>query len=135
MKHVRIQTDGGSRGNPGPAGIGFVILDSADEIIFRHGAYIGTTTNNVAEYSALVKALETALGLGATHLDVRMDSELIVRQMNGQYKVKDSGLLPLAQAVRALCVQFAQVKFTHIRREYNKDADSMVNEALDAVAR
>lgn len=131
MKKLIINTDGGSRGNPGPAAIGVAIRNDAEEIIFEHGSYIGETTNNVAEYSALIKALETARDMQATDLDVRMDSELIVKQMNGQYKIKDPGLQQLAGQVLRLKNNFNSVTFTHVRREYNKDADRMVNKALD----
>lgn len=127
-----INTDGGSRGNPGPAGIGVVIRNDQEQIVFEHGSYIGETTNNVAEYSALVKALETARDMGATELVVRMDSELIVKQMQGLYKIKEPTLQELAGKVIKLKSGFASVTFTHVRREYNKDADRMVNQALDA---
>lgn len=127
-----INTDGGSRGNPGPAGIGVVIRNDQEQIVFEHGSYIGETTNNVAEYSALVKALETARDMGATELVVRMDSELIVKQMQGLYKIKEPTLQELAGKVIKLKSSFASVTFTHVRREYNKDADRMVNQALDA---
>lgn len=134
MKKLIINTDGGARGNPGPAGIGVVIRDEAETIIFEHGAYIGDTTNNVAEYSALIKALETARDLGGTDLLVRMDSELIVKQMQGLYKIKEPTLQGLAGQVLKLKSHFKSVVFTHIRREFNKDADRMVNQALDAHA-
>ncbi len=127
-----INTDGGSRGNPGPAGIGVVIRNDQEQIIFEHGSYIGETTNNVAEYSALIKALESARDLGGTELIVRMDSELIVKQMQGLYKIKEPTLQELAGKVIKLKSGFTSVTFTHVRREYNKDADRMVNQALDA---
>lgn len=127
-----INTDGGSRGNPGPAGIGVIIRNDAEEIIFEHGAYIGEATNNIAEYSALIKALETARDLGATDLLVRMDSELIVKQMQGLYKIKEPTLQGLAAQVLKLRNSFTSVTFTHVRREYNKEADAQVNKALDA---
>jgi ribonuclease HI len=132
MKKLVINTDGGSRGNPGPAAIGVVIRDEDDAIVFEHGSYIGHTTNNVAEYSALIKALETARDLGGTDLLVRMDSELIVKQMQGLYKIKEPTLQELAGRVLRLKNGFSGVAFTHVRREYNKDADRMVNNALDA---
>lgn len=127
-----INTDGGSRGNPGPAGIGVVIRNDQEQVIFEHGSYIGETTNNVAEYSALIKALETARDLGGTDLLVRMDSELIVKQMQGLYKIKEPTLQGLAAQVIKLKNSFASVVFSHVRREFNKDADRMVNQALDA---
>ncbi len=134
MKKLIINTDGGARGNPGPAGIGVVIRDESETIIFEHGAYIGDQTNNFAEYSALIKALETARDLGGTDLLVRMDSELIVKQMQGVYKIKEPTLQGLASQVLKLKSNFKSVVFTHVRREFNKDADRMVNQALDAQA-
>ncbi len=131
MKQLIINTDGGSRGNPGPAGIGVVIRDEQENIVFEHGAYIGHNTNNVAEYSALIKALETARDMKGTDLEVRMDSELIVKQMQGVYKIKEPSLQDLASRVLVLKNLFNSVKFTHIRREYNKEADFQVNKALD----
>lgn len=132
MKKLIINTDGGSRGNPGPAAIGVILRNEAEEIIFRHGAYIGQNTNNYAEYAALIKALETARDLGGTDLLVRMDSELIVKQMQGLYKIKEPSLQELAQKVLSLRRHFQSVVFTHVRRELNKDADAEVNKALDA---
>ncbi len=134
MKKLIINTDGGSRGNPGPAGIGVVIRDEQEHIVFEHGTYIGHNTNNVAEYSALIKALETARDMQATDLLVRMDSELIVKQMQGLYKIKEPSLQTLASKVLTLNRHFNSVKFTHVRRELNKEADFQVNKALDAQA-
>jgi len=130
MKLV-IYTDGGARGNPGPAGIGVVIGDA-----YEHGEYIGETTNNVAEYSALVFALKKAKSLykdDCTNLDieVRMDSELIVKQMKGEYKVKNEGLRPLFLEAQKLIQLFHHVSFMHIPREKNARADALVNQALD----
>ncbi len=132
MKQLTINTDGGARGNPGPAAIGVVIRDEAGEVIFEHGSYIGETTNNIAEYSALIKALETARDLGADEVKINMDSELIVKQMLGQYKIKQPALQELAAQVIKLLKSFSQYSFSHVRREFNKDADAMVNQALDA---
>lgn len=132
MKKLVINTDGGARGNPGPAGIGVVIRAENGEIIYRHGGYLGTATNNTAEYKALIKALEEAYNLGGTDLQINMDSELIVRQMQGIYKIKEPGLQILAQEVLKLKNKFNSVNFTHVRREFNKDADAMVNEAIDS---
>ena len=131
MKHLIINTDGGARGNPGPAGIGVVIKDELGKIIYRHGAYIGEGTNNTAEYKALIKALEEAHNLGGTHLQINMDSELIVRQMQGLYKIKEPNLQKLAGEVIKLKNKFQSVNFTHIRRELNKAADALVNQAID----
>jgi len=132
-KKVIIYTDGGARGNPGPAALGVVIGES-----FMHGEYIGETTNNIAEYSALVYALKhvkKATGiedLKTISLEVRMDSELIVKQMKGEYKVKNPGLRELFSEVQKLIPHYHLVTFQHIRREKNKEADAMVNKALDA---
>jgi ribonuclease HI len=133
-KLLVINTDGGARGNPGPAGIGLVIKDDKGELLYSHGAYIGETTNNVAEYSALIKALEESVNLGGTTLRIQMDSELIVKQMQGIYKIKQPALQELAAKVIALLKKFDGYTFVHVRREFNKEADAMVNQALDAQA-
>lgn len=134
-KILVINTDGGSRGNPGPAGIGVVIKDAeSGEVVFEHGGYIGETTNNVAEYKALIKAVETARDLGASEVRINMDSELIVRQMLGQYKIKEPTLQGLAAEVIKILKSFSNYSFTHVRREFNKEADALVNQALDAQA-
>lgn len=132
QKKIIIYTDGGARGNPGPAALGVVIGDT-----FMHGEYIGETTNNIAEYSALVYALKhvkKATGIEDTSgvdVEVRMDSELIVKQMKGEYKVKNEGLRELFSEVQKLIPHYHSVSFVHIRREKNKEADAMVNKALD----
>lgn len=126
-----INTDGGARGNPGPAGIGVVIADENLHIIRDCNKYIGEATNNVAEYKALVLALAEAQKLGADVLHINMDSELVVRQMNGQYKIKEPALKLLAQEVFVLAKKFKNVSFHHVRREQNKLADTLVNEAID----
>jgi len=133
-KLLVINTDGGARGNPGPAGTGVVIKAENGEIVYRHGGYIGTATNNVAEYRALIKALTECRNLGATALKINMDSELIVRQMLGQYKIKEPSLQKLAQEAVTLLKSFQTYSFTHIRREFNKEADALVNQAIDALA-
>lgn len=133
-KLLVINTDGGARGNPGPAGIGLVIKDESGELVYSHGAYIGETTNNVAEYSALIKALEESVNLGGTSLRIQMDSELIVKQMQGVYKIKEPTLQELAAKVIALLKKFDHYTFVHVRREFNKEADAMVNQALDVQA-
>ncbi len=132
MKKLTINTDGGARGNPGPAGIGVVIKDEAGEIVYRYGGYIGEATNNVAEYKALIKSLEEAFNLGATDVKIQMDSELIVKQMQGVYKIKEPTLQELAAQVIKLLKQFSSYSFAHVRREYNQEADAMVNKAIDA---
>ncbi len=118
-RHFIIFTDGGARGNPGPAGIGVVIVDDAGNIIAQHKKYIGEATNNVAEYKALILALEKVEELGGQQVTVRMDSELIVRQMQGRYKIKDSRLKILAADVLKLIKNFQKVEFHHIPREQN----------------
>jgi ribonuclease HI len=128
---LTINTDGGARGNPGPAGIGVIIKDEQGQIVYRHGGYLGTATNNTAEYKALIHALTQAKRLGADELHINMDSELIVKQMLGQYKIKEPTLQVLAQEVIALLKSFSQYSFHHVRREFNKEADAMVNLAID----
>lgn len=127
---LTIYTDGGSRGNPGPAAYAFVIqrpvLDDIEE-----KAYIGRTTNNIAEYTGLVKALEYARHLGAARVTIYSDSELMVKQMNGEYRVKHPGLLPLYEQAVALRKQLPSVTIRHVRREQNKHADRLCNEAMD----
>ena len=135
-KSYTLFTDGGARGNPGPAGIGVVIADENQKVIGQHKKYIGEATNNFAEYKALILALEKASQLvsvsaGQLELEVRMDSELIVRQMQGQYKIKEPTLKELAAEVLKLIKHFKNVEFVHVRREYNKLADKLVNEAID----
>jgi len=130
MKELSIYTDGGARGNPGPAGIGYVIFEG-DRQIADHGEYIGETTNNQAEYKALIAGLTHAKKLGAESVKVFMDSELIVRQMRGEYKIKNEDLKPLAAEVFKLSNRFSSLSFNHIPREKNKIADALVNQALD----
>jgi ribonuclease HI len=130
-KFLVINTDGGARGNPGPSGIGLVIKDENGDLVYSYGGYIGETTNNVAEYSALIKALEEANNLGGKILRIQMDSELIVKQMQGIYKIKQPVLQELAAKVIALLKNFESYSFVHVRREFNKEADALVNQALD----
>jgi ribonuclease HI len=129
-----LNTDGGARGNPGPAGIGVVIADEQEKIIAVYKKYIGEATNNVAEYKALILALTQALALTPppSTLLIRMDSELIVRQMQGRYKIKDERLKLLGAEALKLIGQFKNVTFSHVPREQNKQADKLVNEAIDA---
>jgi len=132
---VRLYTDGGSRGNPGPAASGAVgkALDHGveDEVMGEVMKYLGVTTNNQAEYTAIIIGLEKALELGATEVDVRMDSELATKQLNGEYKVKDQGLAKLFLQVKNLLHDFDQVTFRHVYREQNTEADALVNSCLD----
>lgn len=123
-------TDGGSRGNPGSAAIGYV-LTFGDEQKVTHGESIGVGTNNWAEYKALIAGLRRARQEGLTELAVFMDSELIVRQMIGRYRVKTAQLVPLHNEAQDLKEKFAVISFTHVKREKNKEADALVNRALD----
>lgn len=131
MKLV-VHVDGGARGNPGPAAIGVVVSDAAGEPIEQLGEPIGETTNNVAEYRALLRGLERARALGASEVEVVGDSELVAKQVNGQYKVKHAGLRPLhADALRALR-GFERWRVRTVPRAQNAAADALVNAALDA---
>ena len=127
-----LYTDGGARGNPGPAGIGARLMTAAGDVVEDLADYIGRATNNVAEYQALIAGLEIALDRGVERLDVFLDSELVVRQVNGQYKVKDAGLKPLHQQACLLLSKFHEVDVKHVRREQNSAADALVNQAIDA---
>jgi ribonuclease HI len=122
--------DGGSRGNPGPAGYG-VRIDREDGTVVELKESLGVATNNVAEYNGLLAALRWAAANGVTALHVKADSELLVKQMKGEYRVKNPGLQPLYEQARALARQIGRVTFEHVRREYNKDADRLANEAMD----
>jgi ribonuclease HI len=128
----RLYTDGGARGNPGPAGIGARLLDASGDVVEELADSIGTATNNVAEYQALLAGLELALDHDVQRLDVFLDSELVVRQVNGQYKVKDAGLKPLHAQACLLLSRFLEVDVRHVRREQNAEADALVNKAIDA---
>jgi probable phosphoglycerate mutase len=132
---VVVEADGGSRGNPGPAGYGAVVLSPDGEVLAERAAGIGTATNNVAEYGGLIAGLSAALDVGATAVDVRMDSKLVIEQMKGTWQVKHPGLRPLALEAQALRQRFADITFTWIPREKNKHADRLANEAMDAAAR
>lgn len=137
MEKIVVYTDGGARGNPGPAGIGVVIQNEAGETLHESSAYIGETTNNIAEYEALIRALEDLQMFGEKlkdlHVEVRMDSELVVRQMQGIYKVKEPNLKERFGKVAALKMdRVPNLTFVHVRREHNKRADLLVNEAIDA---
>ena len=125
--------DGGSRGNPGPAGYGVRIERDDGEVVELKEA-LGTATNNVAEYRGLIGALTWAVQQGVTKLRIRSDSELLVKQMRGEYRVKNPGLQPLYEEARSLARQIGHVTFEHVRREFNKDADRLANEAMDEAA-
>jgi len=130
MKKLTTFTDGGARGNPGPAAIGVVIKDN-DKVVASFGRYVGETTNNRAEYQALIAALERATELGAEEVECKLDSELVVKQMRREYKVRDADLQPLFLRAWNLSVAFKKITFAHIRRELNSAADAEVNAALD----
>ena len=125
-------TDGGSRGNPGPAAAGFVLEDEAGRQLLARACFLGRATNNVAEYTALVRVLEAAGQMGVSHLTVYTDSELMVRQIKGQYKVKSDLILPLFERAKELQAGFERCAVVHVTRDKNKDADRLVNMALDA---
>jgi probable phosphoglycerate mutase len=132
---VVVEADGGARGNPGPAGYGAVVREAATgEILLERYASLGRTTNNVAEYSGLIAGLRAAQELAATHVDVRMDSKLVIEQMSGRWQIKNPGLRPLAAEAAALVGRFAEVTFEWIPRERNKAADALANRAMDEAA-
>ncbi|HEX9093042.1 MAG TPA: ribonuclease HI family protein [Coriobacteriia bacterium] len=126
-----LRTDGGARGNPGPAGAGFVLEDPSGVTVRSGGRFLGEATNNVAEYEALVWGLRTALDQGVRDIQVRADSELVVKQVNGHYRVKNAGLAPLHAEACALLSRFASAKVVHVRRAENEAADALANEAMD----
>lgn len=129
---ARLFTDGGARGNPGPAAYGYVIETEDGHVLAAHGEAIGLATNNVAEYRALVAGLEKAAELGVDDLEVVSDSELLVKQMRGEYKVKNETLRDLNEEAESLARRVRRVRYTAVRREHNELADQLVNEALDA---
>jgi len=130
--HVIIHIDGGSRGNPGPAAAGVVVAAADGTVVHEAGIYLGRATNNVAEYRGLLAGLEAAKSLGAEEVEIVSDSELLIRQINGQYRVKNANLLPLYRRALRLAETFGKCRFRHIRRERNTRADQLVNRALDA---
>ncbi len=131
ITEVKLYSDGGSRGNPGPSASGYAIADMSDKIIVKKSTYLGVTTNNQAEYQALRSGLEEALRMRAQTVHVYMDSLLVVNQMLGLFKVKNRDLWPVHDAIVELASNFKQVTYTHIPRQLNKIADAAVNEALD----
>lgn len=130
-----LYADGGARGNPGPAAGAAVLLGDDGRVLAERAEYLGTATNNVAEYTGLIVGLEEAKRLGVTTLDVRMDSLLVVQQMRGHWKIKHPGLRPLALRAGALLAEFPSRTVEHVRREENGLADALVNRALDEAAR
>jgi formyltetrahydrofolate-dependent phosphoribosylglycinamide formyltransferase len=131
MREITVYTDGGSRGNPGPSAAGFVLKDKNENRLCAKGLFLGENTNNVAEYTAVCKALEAAKKLGAEKVTVFCDSELLVRQVNGKYKVKSEKLRPLFRQTVNLLAEFETWKVKHVAREKNKEADNLVNQALN----
>lgn len=131
MDKLTVNVDGGARGNPGPAAIAAVIRDEGGEVLEEVGERIGRATNNVAEYRALLLGIERAAALGASELELVGDSELIVRQVKGEYKVKDAALRELHAEVKRALEPFDRWSIRHVRRERNAEADRLVNEALD----
>ena len=129
---ARLSTDGGARGNPGPAAYGYVLEAEDGTVLAAHGEKIGIATNNVAEYSTLIAGLEKAIELGVDDVEVLSDSELMVKQMTGQYRVKNEALRELSLEAGRLARRIGSVDYTAVRREHNKLADKLVNDALDA---
>ena len=130
-KKILLYTDGGARGNPGPAGIGIVLFDAKNKRIGEFYKYIGETTNNLAEYSALVAGLEEARALDGDEVIVHTDSELIARQLSGEYKVKDGKIRPLFEKALEILKGFGSYEIKHIERSKNKEADKLVNKAIN----
>ena len=131
MESIKIFSDGGSRGNPGPSASGYVLLTEDDELIKANGVYIGITTNNQAEYKSIKFALQDALELGAKNIAVFMDSLLVINQLKGTFKIKNEALYPIYREIKDLVTRFDTVTFTHVPRELNKLADAEVNKCLD----
>jgi ribonuclease HI len=131
MSRITVNVDGGARGNPGPAAIGVVLRDDGGRVVGEVGETIGETTNNVAEYKALLRGIELAAAQGASELELIGDSELVVRQVEGKYKVKNAGIKPLHAEVKRALGDFDSWSIRHVRRAENADADRLVNEALD----
>ena len=133
MSRLTVNVDGGARGNPGPAAIGVVVRDDGGEVLDKRGERIGEATNNVAEYRALLRGIELAAEHGASELELVGDSELVVRQVEGRYKVKNAGMKELHEEVKRALRTFDSWSIRHVRRAENADADRLVNEALDGV--
>jgi len=133
MKKLSLFTDGAARGNPGPAGAGFVLFNDANEVVFEGAKYLGEATNNQAEYTALDEGLKKALELECAEINIYMDSELIVKQIKGEYRVKNQGLKPMFKDVTLKLSKFENYTISHVRRENNKQADKLANKAIDDV--
>jgi ribonuclease HI len=132
LSRVTVNVDGGARGNPGPAAIGVVVRNGDGRVLEEVGEAIGEATNNVAEYRALLRGIKLAAAHGAEELELIGDSELVVRQVEGRYKVKNAGMKELHGEVKRALRDFDSWSIRHVRREHNADADRLVNEALDA---
>ena len=132
MKRATLYTDGGARGNPGPAGIGVVFAVEGEEVM-KIATYIGEATNNVAEYTALITGMKLGNNQGVTHLECFLDSELVVKQLNGEYRVKHEAMKVLYDEVSDLRAEFENITFVYVERAKNKEADALVNKALDAI--
>src|ERR1700722_3547306 len=128
---LTLHFDGGRRGNPGPAGVGVVVAASDGTPLVTLGRFIGSATNNVAEYTGVITAMEEALKLGATRIIIRGDSELIIKQLRGEYRVKNPGLRPLYERAKVLLARFKQFKLEHNLRESNEMADKLANLAMN----
>jgi ribonuclease HI len=128
---VRVYSDGAARGNPGLAGAGAVLVDTAGQVVDRLGKFLGTQTNNFAEYTGLLLGLRRARELGVQEVEVFADSELMIRQLNGRYQVKSASLRPLYEEALGLLGEFSRVKLVHVPREMNAAADEMSNRAID----
>jgi ribonuclease HI len=137
LKHDKliIYTDGAARGNPGPAAIGVIIRDESGNTVASISRRLGVTTNNQAEYKAIIAGLEKAISLGARRIMIKADSELAVKQINGQYKIKNTALRPLYQEIVRLIGSLESFSITNIPREQNSAADALANKALDATVR
>ncbi|MGK2955363.1 MAG: ribonuclease HI family protein [Solirubrobacterales bacterium] len=129
---LTVNVDGGARGNPGPSAIGVVVRDDSGHVVLERAELIGDATNNVAEYKALIAGIRLAKELGADEVDLIGDSELVVKQVQGKYKVKNAGIKPLHAEAKAALADMNDWTISHVRREMNAEADRLVNEALDA---
>lgn len=138
-KKIQIYTDGGSRGNPGPAALGAVLYEISEDgekkLVASLSEYLGVTTNNQAEYMAIIRALEKASSFDATEVECLLDSELVVKQLTLQYKVKDAEIAKRFTEAWKLLQSFKRYTIKHVRREFNKEADALVNRALDRAER
>lgn len=130
-RELVLYTDGASRGNPGPAGAGALIIDLEGSTVAEKAVYLGEATNNQAEYQALLVGLKAAVKLAPSRLTIRMDSELIVKQLNGEYRVRNRDLQPLYSRARELIQRFGEVRIVHVPREENAHADRLANQAID----